>query len=322
MTVHAPNTHRRPICGAKGRRAVVAGPGTRHDCPACIERIAGFEREAEEFELRHFEIRDQKRCDVTETDYTAPEPVVALLRHWLRRDASELLARDDVRILDPSAGAGVFGQVLRVLLPRAHLTGVELREEEERHIVRNYSEAVIADFEAWAQRRLEARRSYEEECDAAGIAADPRAFRFDAIATNPPFSRAFRRDIDKKSKKILRRAWIEVCHGLLVPGGSLVFIGLTQWGQTQEASELVKAYPPRFQYRFGGRLSFEEHGHTDSREYSGFIWRNLYDKPLEVRLDDEADPEWTVANGHQLAVRKWQAGSIPGTYPLLPELFA
>lgn len=320
--MHAPNARRQALCGAKGRKVVVTEHGAPHDCAACIERLAGFEREASEFSLRHFEVRDKKRCDEAEADFTAPEPVVALLRFWLRRAAPDLLSRDDVKILDPSAGAGIFGQVLQHLLPRAHLTGIELRGEEERHITKNYTEALIADFEEWAAQRIAERKAYEKQCEDAGVAADPRAFRFDAILTNPPFSRAFRRDIDKPTKEILRRAWIEVCHDLLVPGGTLVFIGLTQWGQTQENSELVKAYPPWLQYRFGGRLSFEDHGQTDSREYSGWIWRNLYGKLLELRVEDQADPEWTTANGRQLAVRKWQAGSIPGTYPLPLELFA
>ena len=150
----------------------------------------------------------------------------------------------------------------------------------------------------------------------------PRAFRFDAITTNPPFSRAFRRDIDRKTRAILRRAWIETCHELLAPGGWLVFVGLTQWGQTLEASGLVKAYPPLLQYRFGGRLSFEEHGGTDTREYSGWIWQNSYDRPLEARIAADSEPEWVVSNGKPLGVRKWQAGAIPGTYPLPAEMFA
>lgn len=325
---HAPNGKGRPLCGERSKSAKVDFKG-QHTCPACIARLADAEREAEGFSLRHFEIRDQARLDETESDYTAPEPVVALVDYWLRILAPELRRQRGARILDPSAGAGIFGQVLERFLPLAERTGVELREEERRHVEANYTVASIADFEVWAAELIQARRHYEERqpkrapwYGCADVDPDPRALRFDAIVTNPPFSRAFRRDFDKETGEIVRRAWIEVCHELLVPGGWLVFIGLTQWGQTKEAADLMKAYPPAHAYRFGGRLSFEEHGRTDSREYSGWFWKNTYDQPLERRIECASEPTWTTANGKQLAVRKWKAGSIPGTYPLPFELFA
>lgn len=317
---HAPNGAGKPVCGTRRKNAKIDATGA-HDCPKCISTLAAINAEADGFSLRPFEIRDQKRLDDTETDFTAPEPVVALCRFVLRV-APELAEREDVKILDPSAGAGIFGQVLGRLVPHAHLTGVELRGEEERHLHVNYTVAVVADFEVWAAEQIAARQRYEEECAAAGVEPDPRAFRFDAVVTNPPFSRAFRRDYDKETGAITRRAWIEICHDLLVPGGLLVFVGLTQWGQTLESSDLLRAYPAVRKYRFGGRLSFEEHGRTDSREYSGWIWRNEYQDPVEVRAERDYEPSWTETNGRPLAVRKWKAGAIPGTYPLPPELFS
>lgn len=324
---HAPDAKRRPVCGARGRKVVIAAGSTPHDCPVCTQRLAEVveqtQREADTFSLQHYETRDQKRLDETETDYTAPEPVIALLRFWLRRAAAPLLdPNEEVKILDPSAGAGIFGQVLQRLIPHARTTGVELRGEEDRHLRKNYTSVAICDFEVWAQEHIAERRRYEAYCRETRQEPHPRAFRFDAITTNPPFSRAFRRDIDRKTRAILRRAWIETCHELLAPGGWLVFVGLTQWGQTLEASGLVKAYPPLLQYRFGGRLSFEEHGGTDTREYSGWIWQNSYDRPLEARIAADSEPEWVVSNGKPLGVRKWQAGAIPGTYPLPAEMFA
>lgn len=318
---HAPGPHQRPLCGARGRKVMVAVEGTPHDCPTCIGRLAEFAREAEGFRLQHFEVRDQKRLDETETDYTAPEPVIALMQYVLRK-YPHLARTPDLRFLDPSAGAGIFGQVVERLLPQAHRTGVELRGEEDRHLRTNYNLAAVCDFEIWAADQLAERRRYEQYCRETGESPHPRAFRFDLIATNPPFSRAFRREIDKKTRAILRRAWIETCHDLLTPGGVLVFVGLTQWGQALDASDLVKAYTPARQYRYGGRLSFEEHGQTDTREYSGWIWRNDYRAPIDERLASEDEPTWPCANGHPLAVRKWQAGSIPGTYPLPAEMFS
>ena len=50
--------------------------------------------------------------------------------------------------------------------------------------------------------------------------------------------------------------------------------------------------------------------------------RSIRGRPLEARIAADSEPEWVVSNGKPLGVRKWQAGAIPGTYPLPAEMFA
>jgi hypothetical protein len=168
--------------------------------------------------------------------------------------------------------------------------------------------------------------------------------RFDLVATNPPFSAFGSHD----AKKRLRYWPAELArHHALTSDGIILFLGLSQWGQGEEAAKNLQVWPPFLQLRCGGRPQFRGVGTTrlapipksrrvpggpthemrenagDSREYSAWCWRLADYRPAE-KLARPRRPSWDTVQLPVLpsALREWHPSAVPGTYPIEPALVA
>lgn len=215
-------------------------------------------------------------------DYTPPGVVKQVLERL--RDSMEIEPR---KILDPSAGSGVFGQEMRKIWPKAHITAIEPRGKELNNLERHYDRVLIDRVE-------EDFKLLEDE-------------KFDLIITNPPFS--------------LWTTFVEEFVTRLASGGGfLILLGLTSWGsRSEEGYLLFKSWEPTFQWNIPGQVSYRgpEYG-TDMRDYCWWGWRS---GSAYLRADDHMKrlyPEmyrnsWPVKNLSRLASkdRKWV--KEPGT---------
>jgi hypothetical protein len=212
-----------------------------------------------------------------EVDYT-PVAVAVQLLLGLQKWACE-----KPRILDPAAGSGCWGRAARAVFGAdAYLVGVEPRASERANVVAAYNEAhqqTLADF----------------------LAGDHAAF--DLIVGNPPFS-AF---ADFWPGLFLR-------EDIICPSGGVALYGLSQWGQSADASANLRKWSPSFQWRLGGRPAHRANGQTDAREYSLWGW-DIEDLHISR---DKARPTWMCTQLPELptAMRRWSPAAVPGTYPI------
>lgn len=107
---------------------------------------------------------------------------------------------EPLRVLDAGAGTGCLGIEAGRVCP-AELMPLEITAVEQ-HAGRlsqcpTHWERVEADFFAWALQELGAGR------------------RYDLVLTNPPFKKWWQ--------------WIEVCLGLVAPGGTLLAVAQLAW---------------------------------------------------------------------------------------------
>lgn len=189
---------------------------------------------------------DRVRQKSYAVDYT-PRAVVLQGVRMARTLCPQLAAIG--RYCDPSAGAGVFGSVVRELWPDYVLSvAIEPRMEESPHLRRHHDAVYLDTFQA---------------CAELGRGAD-----FDLIATNPKFG-----------------IWPELVAWSmprLADRGVLLLYGLSTWGHSREPSESAQTfaqYPPTYQLRIGGRVrhrvGLNDKGKpfgTDSRKYSWWVW--------------------------------------------------
>lgn len=147
------------------------------------------------------------------------------------------------KALDPSAGAGAFGMVFRELLPLCHTTGVEVREEEREHVMRNYDQALICSFQ------------------------DLQTQVADLVATNPPWGTAWSQ---------IAREWIPLAD-------VVALLGPTTWGHSDEPAEaldLFEKHPPWCCLRVPGRVQFRTGTNprtgtkysADNRKVAWWVW--------------------------------------------------
>ena len=154
---------------------------------------------------------------------------------------------EPLRILDPSAGCGVFGVAARQTWGSAHLTAIEPREEERPALEARYNRVITSRFE-------------DVELDDA----------FDLIITNPAFG-----------------SWGDLWQsmiGLLAPQGLLVLYLPSTMGHSDEPAErgdIFDRYPPVAQLRVMGRVAHrtgvnletgKKYG-RDNRKHSFWVWR-------------------------------------------------
>lgn len=201
-----------------------------------------------------------------EADYT-PGPVVRQGLEWaLQRVGMPL------RFLDPSAGAGVFGQQLSALGHDGLRWAIEPRREE-RGLGRHYQVVTISRFE-------------ETDFD------DP----FGLIATNPPFS--------------MWPTFLTCALDLVEEGGAVLFYGSIAWGQSGAGAPIFATHPPIRCARVVGRVIHRGPGlnpktnkpwASDQRDTCWWLWvkghhprgwttENLPALPKEAR-------RWTVKPG-------------------------
>lgn len=161
------------------------------------------------------------------------------------------------RILDPGAGAGIWGEVARERWRNAHITGVELRDVPSHPA---YDEWATGSF---LDSGLELSSA------------------FDLVMGNPPYGVA---------EEFVRRSL-----SLLVPGGRLVFLlKLSFMAGKHRAANLYAEHPPRWYAPCGRRPSFTGDGKSAPEEYTLCIWQRGYSGPQEVLriLPGEAAATW------------------------------
>lgn len=261
-----------------------------------------------DFALTPPETRNQKRMRKFAADYTPPHVVLTLLR-WVKRRLRPRVKR----YLDPCSGAGIWGQVARGLWEGVESVGVEPREEELRHMQRNYSHALLMPFinPPPAANEPAPPPSYMEQRADLPLAVSEK---FDLIAGNPPFDPAWSAE-DKVPwyVEILKSDLLEV-------GGVLALYGLSQWGQTIEMWPHLGEYSPALQVRLTGRVAHRDDGETDSREYSMWCWLKGHADPFAGLRSQWGSPAWLTVQVEAPPVRKFK--NLPGTYDLPPEFFA
>lgn len=150
-----------------------------------------------------------------EVDYT-PGPVVRQGLTWLANYCAAD-GHQPMTMLDPCAGAGVFGQqATRVFGTDIYSLGIEPREEERENIVRNYSLFATMTAEAYAMRFGQ---------------------RPDITATNPPFS-----------------LWPEILRLYLPRSRWVMLYGTISWGCSDAGAEIFRNTPPFACARVVGRV--------------------------------------------------------------------
>jgi SAM-dependent methyltransferase len=139
------------------------------------------------------------------------------------------------RILEPSAGDGAFVVACRERWPGA--------------------EYWIAEPIAQKRNSLFANHKFETLED---LAAHPN-HSFDLIVGNPPYS--------------LAESHVQLCLGLLAPGGRLVFLLRLAFLESKKRASLWQESPLERVTVMHERPSFTANGKTDSCAYAVFCWR-------------------------------------------------
>lgn len=218
-----------------------------------------------------------------EVDYTPPAVAVQMLLALI--EEMWAVGRHGPRVFDPSAGSGVWGRAARAILGEpAFIAGAEPRESERANVVAAHDIGLVCDFD----------RALALDGPLGGTV-------FDLVVSNPPFS-AFKRGW-----------WLDLRRSDRLHSGSVVaFLGLSQWGQSEEAAELLAEWSPSLQLRAGGRIAYRGDSKADAREYSLWAWLVGENERPKRRK------RWAV---EQLPVlpaelRRWESSSVPGTYPI------
>lgn len=142
-------------------------------------------------------------------------------------------------VLDPGAGSGVFGRAVRLVYPKAHIAGCDLRDIPNPN---------PEDYDEW--------RAGEP------FAWWPSDHKVDLIIGNPPYG--------KEGERFCYKAM-----SLLNPGGHLIFLfRLTFTGSRRREAGLFHEFPIHTLHVLVPRPSFLGDGsrRTDADEYAYFHW--------------------------------------------------
>lgn len=150
----------------------------------------------------------------------------------------------DPHILDPGAGAGVWGIAARNRWQRAHITGVELRPVEQPW---QYDDWHNEDYRLWS--------SSSED--------------YDLVIGNPPYKHA--------------EEFIRLALGQLAHRGVLCFLLRLNFLEGQDrGKDLWRKYPPALVEVCSERPSFTGDGKTDATAYALFYWRKGWQGTTEL----------------------------------------
>ena len=201
-------------------------------------------------------------------DYTPP--VLALQGVMAMK---EIFCLEPKAVLDPSAGAGIFGQAFREVWPDANTYAFEPKAVESWFLRRNYTSHDIGTFEELA----------------AEFVHYPK---FDLVMSNPPFHSW--------------REFVRMGLQLVKPGGYVVYLGLTSWnGRSEAGYELFESTPPVAEMRVPGAVGYRIRG-NDVRDYCYWVFRRSRGEsslPCWVSFNLPRLPG---------SSRKWHRGMKPG----------
>ncbi len=185
------------------------------------------------------QLRPRDRFDHYPTDAWAVESALdQLLVPWL--------AAAPTRILDPGAGAGIWGSAARQRWRHARIVGAELRHDEPMH--KAYDSYRYGDFLSMPW--------YES---------------FDLVIGNPPYH--------------IAEACVRRSLDLLDEGGYLIFLlRLAFMESLTRAVGLWRDYPCLDVGVYSKRPSFTGDGRTDATAYACFLWKKGYHGRNAFRL--------------------------------------
>ena len=228
---------------------------------------------------------DEERARSHEVDPTPAAVVAQGLSTFARRHLRRLAQRHSVRLLDPCAGSGVFGQQAHRVFDGAERTAVEIRPEEEPWLRRNYDKYRIGN----------------------ALELVPQMGpSFDLASTNPAFT--------------LTIELLPLLLACVRAGGHVLLFGLNELGSRGAASRaLWRRYPPREQWRVFGTIKFRNGINpstgkpwgADMRSYSWWLWEsdgNGGARPYDV--DDTTARRTIELPELDSALRRWS--TVPG----------
>lgn len=141
------------------------------------------------------------------------------------------------KVLDPGAGEGVWGQVLKAYYPKAHVTGVELRDIPP---AKDYDQWIQADF----------------------LSLNPEPL-YHLVIGNPPYKIA--NQVVKRGLEFLR------------PDGQMVLLlRLAYLEGVHRGKTLYQQNPPFKVLVSSKRISFYGNGKTNTIAYAIFHWIKGY----------------------------------------------
>lgn len=165
--------------------------------------------------------------------------------------------KDDIRVLDPGAGTGVWGRVYRKFNWDADIWGVDI---DPRHT----PDLEISAYDAWT------------EGDFLEWFGDFSLFEnvsFDLIIGNPPFKQA--------------EEFVRIALHRLTPRGRLVFLlPLDFLGSQKRAKGLFKEHPPSKVIISSRRIQFA--GKSPPNNHALYVWDNSkdYECPIIQWMED------------------------------------
>lgn len=205
------------------------------------------------------------------------------------------------RILDLCAGSGAWAMVCRKLYPKAHITALELREEERVHLERWADEVVLGDV--------------AEIVDGLGT--------FDLIIGNPPFSLDDERVPAKADKagnppppgavgKSRLRAFevlvVAMRKHLRDEQSRLALYVPSAWWQRSEAlAELVREHNPCRQLNVPLGICHRGPGTSaDDKSYCAYVWarepHGIGWQAMDLPVLKAHQRRWSVVPGTELVV--------------------
>lgn len=146
-------------------------------------------------------------------------------------------------VLDPGAGSGVWGEVVRAHYPDAHITGVELRSVPANAA---YNVWGTADYLEWER---------------SPVAVPTGLYGYDVIIGNPPYKYA--------------EEFIWHSATLAAPGGEIIFLLRLAFlaSQRRYKSMFTARYNPARVTVLSNRPSFTGDGKTYPTDFAIFRWK-------------------------------------------------
>jgi SAM-dependent methyltransferase len=255
----------------------------------------------------------------------AHQAVEAVTRGWLR-PASEDHAGDAPRVLDLAAGTGSWSRAVRRLFPRAHITALEIREDERPFLKHWADEVVIGDVVELVVQALRVRlRDAPDDATRAllqrlGVAPEPAAEgeasvlgSYDLIVGNIPFSlpdeRKPRRKDGAMGKSRLRafEAFVVAMREHLAPRGRLaLYVPSAWWQRGEEIARLAQQHQPFRQLNVPLPVSHRGRGQQAATDaYSVFVWSPASAPAcfgwhtVDLPVLDAADRRWSIMPGSE-----------------------